>query len=216
VVREEYDEAARRADVGMLSRASLAAVENELRNVEFRARAIQLNIEEIRATAAAPRDDIAAPPVNGRDFVKERMQLEAAGAQRTMKLAEERLQEVARRRSIGAEGELAQQEAEVQVVQARSLLALLAGKLALRARVVESSVAAEQAERQLRQLELEQALMTSQRRAMFATARLAAVRDAMARGAAPRAEFLRAELDVLELSEQIRRIEAQLRAVKAP
>jgi hypothetical protein len=215
LAREDYERAVKRVDVGLASRASLATAEADLRAAETQVRAIQLNIEEIRATSAPPRDDLAAPAISGRDFVKERLQLEAARAQRAFEAARAAAEESARRRELGLEAPVPELEAEVALATARSRLALLAGKLRLRERFVQTRTAAAEMERELRTLELEQDLMLAQRRAQLASARLRLVRDAIEKGTSSRADLLRAELETLEQMSEIEKIETQLRALRS-
>ena len=216
LVRAELDAAVQRADAGASSRAEVEAAQAQLRQAEAQLVAIRLSIEEIKATSASPRDDIAAPAVGGRDFVKERLTLEAMGAQRAMVAAEEALRETERRKAIGAENPVVVQQRELEVEQARTKLALLAEKLELRKRVLESRLPAEHAERELRSLELRLAHKLVQRQAALAIERLKLIEQRVKSGAAQRAELLRAELDVLELKTELERMEAQLRALRVP
>jgi hypothetical protein len=216
LVREEYAAATQRAEIGLGSTAERAAAAAQLRQAEAQLQAIRLNIEEIHATAAAPRDDITAPAVNGRDFVRERLTLEAAGVQRAMAAAEEAMRESERRKAIGAESAIAVQQRELEVQLARMQLSLLAQKMELRKRFLDSGLTALEAERELRTTELRHALMLAQRRAAVAMERLKFVQERVKAGVAARAELLRAELEVLERRSEIERIEAQLRAVRSP
>ena len=216
VVREEYDDASKRVEVGVVSRSTLEAADAAVRAAELRLKRVQLNIEEIRATAQPPRDDLSAPLVNGRDFVKERLQLDAIEAQRAMSAAEADLQDATRRVKVGVESAMAIPDAELALGEARSKFELLAAKMSLRQRVLKSELRAPQVENEMRRLELQQSLQLAQRQAVVAQARLKRVQDQERAGLATRADLLRAELDVLEQEAEMRRIEAQLHALRAP
>jgi outer membrane protein TolC len=216
LARKELEAAAQRVESGVASRAALIVAQGELRDVELQLRSLQLNIEEIKATASAPRDDFAAPPIDGRDFVKERLQLEAAAAQRAMVAAEEAMRETARREAIGAEPRIAVQQKEVELEQSRLRLALLADKLELRKRLLESQVTLLDSERELRVLELQHALRLAQRQTSLAAARLEFVRKQLKAGTADRTDLLRAELEALERQTEMTRIETQLKALRSP
>jgi hypothetical protein len=216
VLREELATGTRRVEAGIIARSSLAATEADMRAAELRLRALQIDMEEIKATSGQPRDDMAAPRIAGRDFVKERLQLEAMAAQRTMAAAEEAMQEARRRQAAGIESPVALQEAQVELEKRLAAAALLAEKLRLRDRFVDSSVAVKEMKLEVRRLELRSALGLAQRQAALAAARLDLVRERASNGVATRADLLRAELDVLERKAEMERIEAQLRALRPP
>ena len=60
------------------------------------------NIEEITATSQPPRDELSAPLVGGRDFVKDRIMLDLAAAQERLTTAEKVYSETERRARVGA------------------------------------------------------------------------------------------------------------------
>jgi outer membrane protein TolC len=216
LVREEYDAATQRAETGVGSTAERAAAAAQLRMAEAQLMTVRLNIEEIQATASSPRDDIAAPAINGRDFVRERLTLEAAGVQRAMAAAEEAMRDAERRKAIGTESAISVQQQELEVQRARTQLSLLAQKMELRKRFLDSRLSAGETERELRTLELQHSLMLTQHRAAVAAERLKFVEERVKGGTAPRAELLRAELEALEVRAELERIQAQLRAVRTP
>jgi len=72
-----YQEAKQKFDVGIASREAVQVARAQLDALKAALARIALNVEEIRATAQAPRDDLQAPLVGQRDFVAERLQLDA-------------------------------------------------------------------------------------------------------------------------------------------
>ena len=215
IVREEFAQMQKRFEAGLVARSSLIAAEAQLRDAERQMRGLQLNIEEIKASAAPPRDDIAAPPVKGRDFVKERLQLAAMILQRKMAAAEETARLAEQRKAVGAESALSLQQKEFEREQVQVQLALLAEKLELRKRFLESKLTEAQIEHELQMSELRHGLMLAQFQAKLAASRLELVKERVNAGVVGRAELLRAELDVLERQTEIQRIEAQIRALRS-
>ena len=192
---------------GVLAPASLAAAEADLRAVEAQAMRARLNIDEIRASAQPPRDELNAPLVDGRDFVLARLQLDLLGAQQRLGAAERALEETARRVRVGAEGELSAAEAELAVARARAALGALAERQTLRREFVERGTAGDQLVRRLRQAELRLDAHVAQQAVRLAQERLALARRQHAIGHLDQIELLRAELALRE-----RELELQLLA----
>jgi hypothetical protein len=66
---------------GMAGTEAVAKAQAEERMMEARLARAMLNIKELQATAQPPRDELTAPLVGARDFVKDRIQLDLANAQ---------------------------------------------------------------------------------------------------------------------------------------
>ena len=88
VAREAHESARADFEVGTLSRQSLLEAAAALRAAELAYAAVELTAAEAQASAASPRDELWAPLVNGRDFVRERLLLRAAAAQDRLTAAE--------------------------------------------------------------------------------------------------------------------------------
>src|SRR6476620_2094478 len=88
VARDRLADAKRRYDVGAGEMISVVNADAELRAMEAKAMRARYNIEEITASSQPPRDDLSAPLVGGRDFVKGRIMLDLATAQERLTTAE--------------------------------------------------------------------------------------------------------------------------------
>src|SRR5688572_28885411 len=132
LVRNELELVRRRVEAGVVGRESLSQAESALRAAEIKMNRVQLNIAEIRASGAAPRDEISAPLVGNRDFVKERLQLDLVLAQQKLAVAEQTAAETDRRVQLGVVDRLAALQTKAELTRARVDLELLARTVELR------------------------------------------------------------------------------------
>lgn len=216
LARENVADVRRKLEVGALGPESLASAETELRAMEARTMRARFDIEEIAATARPPRDDLNAPLVNGRDFVKDRLQLEAMAAQQRMTAAEAAQVEAERRARVGAGSELAVLEASGEVARARGALAVVAKRLELRREFLEHGTAVEELQRRLDETTLRADAMGAQRGLELARARLTTLERQRQAGAVGELEVMRAQVEVKERELELHRIAQQLRGRGAP
>src|SRR5690606_37358339 len=88
LAQAQFETVRDRFDVGAATRATLAEAEAELVRMRAALQRSRLNLEEVRASAAPPRDDVAAPLVGERDFAGERLNLRLLAAQRRLATVE--------------------------------------------------------------------------------------------------------------------------------
>jgi outer membrane protein TolC len=170
-------------------------------------------MEEIRATSNAPRNDLDAPLVGGRDFVKERLLLDLQTAQRSLTVAEQEAAREKKRWGVGVATQLELQQAESEVAQAQARLQLLSQMLELRRRALEGSVKADDLAPALRKLELGAELQQIEREIRVARVRLDEARRRMAVGQASDVDVKRAELQLAEQELALKRVQEQLTAL---
>lgn len=214
MAREDVERQQKLFQTGVISERELREAERELRTLEIALTRVQRNIEETRATSRPPRDDIAAPVVGDRDYVRERLILELRAREQDLSEAERRTREIEQRVRTGVETQVAQAAAETERVRLRTELELLAGKLRLREQVVAGRAAPDSAESQLRLLELEQRLQLHSVRLRTAAERLERVKSLFEAGVVTRRELLRAEFEVVDLQAEIELLQFQLRRAR--
>ena len=112
---------------GEYDRAS-AETENARREV----RRLTIDLDEIASTGVAPRDDLVAPRVNGRDFVTERLQLEVSRMQGTLEALEREHQRTLLLAEQKLIGDLEVFTARAEISQVRTELTILRKKLEVR------------------------------------------------------------------------------------
>jgi hypothetical protein len=206
LARAQFADATNKARVGALGPESLAAAEDELRRMETKAARAQKNMEEVRAASQAPRDELNAPLVDGRDFVRERIQLDLLSAQREMVAAERNLRDAEKQVRLGASGDLARAEAELDLARARAALAVLAQRLGLRREFVEKGTSAEALMRRLENAQLVEDMRVGLQALDLAKARAQSVERQRAVGIASELEVMRAQVEVKELEVQLQQM----------
>ena len=143
LAQANYDQARRQFEVGTVGRESVRDAEQQLQAMKAAAMRIQLDMEEIRATSAAPRNDLDAPLVGQRDFVKDRLTLDLQTAQQALAAAEQNAAQTAERFKVGVLPRTAQLQAEAELAQAQARLQLLMGTLDLRQRFIKGEIKAD-------------------------------------------------------------------------
>ena len=206
LARERLADTKRRYDVGASDATSLANADAELREMEAQVMRTRYNIEEITATAQAPRDDLNSPLIGGRDFVKDRIMLDLMAAQRRLTAAEGAASESERRERAGAASDLATLEARVEVERGRAAMTVLAQRLALRKEFVERSTPIEQLSARLANAELQQDIVVAQQELALARQRAAQAERQRAAGIVTEFYLVQAKLKALEREAELQQL----------
>lgn len=204
-----------RFDVGVITRDGLSAAESEVRDLRMWMMRANLDIAEIRATAAPPRDELWAPRVGDRDFVSDRLKLEAALYQDRLREMEQRLQRVEGSHRVGAVSPGALADAQAAAEDARHALELAGMKLQLRRQFLEGGLQSDELERRLQRFELLTGMQHTQNALRRAQERETLARERARIGAASQLDVKRAEVEVLELQMKLRSMAMQLQRLPA-
>lgn len=215
LARKEFETTRRKVAVGAAGRETLAASAAELQEMESNLARIQLNLNEIRATAQAPRNDLAAPVVGQNDFVRERMELELAAAQKQMVAAEANAKEAKLRSAAGVASRLVTLEALAASAQQKAEMEMLMGKLQLREEYLQQKLTASQAARREQSLELQKELRVAQGLREVAQARLAKVQQMWKAGTVEQVDLLRAQLEASERNADAERLRQSLQQLES-
>jgi outer membrane protein TolC len=213
VVRAEVDLARKRVETGVAGRETLIAAQDQLRALEAMQQRYRLDMEEIQVTSAAPRNDLQAPLVAKRDFVRERLMLDIATAERALAAAEQQADRAKQRYEVGIATATERQQADTDLAGARARLQVLAATLDLRARVLKGEIKGDDIASAKRQLELESQLRLLQLQLELTQARLTEARRRAAVGTASDVDIKRQELQVLEQQLEMKRVQQQLQAL---
>jgi hypothetical protein len=211
LARERLADVNRKLQAGAVGAASLADATSEVRSMEAQAMRARFNVEEIRATAQAPRDDLNAPLVAGHDFVKDRIQLELMSAQQRLTAAEQAQAESQRRVRVGAETELSGLEAGVDLARARAAMALLAERLNLRREFLEKGTPVDRLLQRFEQAQLRQDATVAQQTLNIAHERLTLIEKQRAAGVTDDLAVLKARVEVKEREIELQQILLRLR-----
>jgi hypothetical protein len=210
LARSQAETVEERHRLGLIGREVLASADAEVQRMQSDLARIQLDLEEIQASAAPPRDDIAAPTLRGRDFVKERMLLRLSTVQNALTAAETALAEAESRNRVGLASDLVVLEARTVVTQHRAELELLSERADLRRQFLKDGVDVRTITRREQRLELTQAIRVAEERLHLAQTRLDHVRERHRLGQADQIELLRAELAASETALELQRMRQQL------
>ena len=214
IARDQLSTVTRQTAAGAGGTSAELDAQADVRAKEARLMRVRLNLEEIRIGSQAPRDDLNAPLVNGRDFVKERLQVDLMAAQQRLTAAESAFGEMERRVRVGASTELDRLDAEGAVTRARAAMAVLAERLALREEYLSKHTPVDQLTRKLEDFQLTQDAAVAQQALSAARARFEHVSKQQSVGLASDIDLQRARLDVMEREVELQRIAQQLQARK--
>jgi hypothetical protein len=203
-------------DVEQKLRAGLVGMETsiqanaDLAVAEHRRKVLAIDIEEITATGASPRDDLNAPLVDGRDFVKQRIEADASVAQARLRAAENLLRIADARMRAGAGA--TDSPAALDAMTIRAELAVLAEKLALRNEFLKNGTSIGELAQRLDAARAKQDAGMLQERLAAARARLATFERQRSTAGVSEVELLRAKLAVLELEMSLARMQQAAQA----
>ena len=210
LARAGYDEARSRFEVGMAGRETVQAAENELRAMETALARLRLDLEEIQISSTAPRNDLQAPLIGKRDFVRERLQLELAQAQRGLAAAEQGLSQVQSRLDVGMAPPAAVLQAQTELSKTRAQMEQLRSTVDLRQRFLKGEIKAEALSSAFRRMELRLQGERLDRELTIARRRVDEVRSLMEIGRATPLELKRAEVELLEHEIELKRVRREL------
>lgn len=212
--RTRVEEAQEMYEGGLTTVEALRNARVRLREVEVKLSRLLMDEEEIRITGRNPDDGLSAPLLGGRDFVTQRLALEAAVISEQREAARADLARLQELRDQGLVGEEAVSRARTVVAGLDVRIQEAAGRLELRERVLAGEISGEAAENllELRRTRSELAALVGQRddariRMMEAEARVAdgALPDSYLQEARlqlmeveTRLELLRLKLEILE------------------
>ena len=215
LARTAYQDARRRFDVGSTDRETLLSAEREVQTMETAIKRSHLDIEEIEMTSAAPRNDLDAPVVKQRDFVRERLTLDLENARHALGAAEQNLGQAQQRRDVGTAPLAVLLQAQADVVQARADMQLLQTRLDLRRRYLNGDIKGESLPSSLRRAELTLQLEHAQREIELARARVEEIRRMVSVGQGTELDLKRSEVELLERQEEIKRVHRELEMLGA-
>jgi outer membrane protein TolC len=210
LAEDALDQARTRFQVGVTSREALIAAEGDVRQLRDAIARLDLDVAETTASSAPVRNELWAPLVGGRDFVLERLKMDLASRQQRLSVSERSFEEAQRafRVGTGGAGAVASAQADLQIAQRN--LALAARSLELRTRFFEERLTPETLARELQRSELEAEAERTRALLRLAETRAALAKERMLTGTASELDFRRAELEVLELGEALKRLKRQM------
>jgi multidrug resistance efflux pump len=214
LLRDRLAEAQRMHDDGTVSDETLREAQLQARQADLNLARLKLNEEEIRAGGKAPEEGVAAPLVHGRDFVSERLNLEAAMLSEHRDLARARLRRAEDLRDAGLVGADQAAQAEMQVRQMDAQLQQITTRIDLRRQVLAGALSGDEAQRQveLAEVQTELAALASMREAAHARLRLAEQR--VAAGVVRESELGEARLALMQMESRMEILQLKQRILE--
>ncbi len=142
----ERDQARTRFEAGIVSSEEFAALELERSRLEHARARLDNEAAEVARTGREPSDSLCAPQLAGRDFVRERLEIEALDAQVRVQAAETAKQTAQARYSGGGATDAELRESDQRLKQTLSRKRLVADRLALRAAFLDGQLSPLRAE----------------------------------------------------------------------
>lgn len=212
IAQQEHQRVRSAFAAGALSQQSLLEAAAELRAMETALAKLDADLAEVSASNAAPRDELWAPLVGGRDFVKQRLQLAAAQAQQRLTTAEAHLATVERSVRVGAETIGTLQDAQLLLAEASRDLGRVMMQLKVRDQFLEEKLEPAEVTRRLQREVMRVELVRAEQMLGISTARLKLAQDRVSVGTMTPLELKRLELDVMERTAELDRLRVEMRA----
>jgi hypothetical protein len=149
LLRARVEEVRRQFEVGLIHEESLQEAELLLREAEIRLTSLHLDEEEIRISGQEPGNRVSSPLVDGRDFVSERLNLQAAAASERLSRAQARLSRLRELHAMGAVGDEALADGNMALGEPETRLQEITRMRSLREEFLSGAITGEAAEREL-------------------------------------------------------------------
>lgn len=214
LARKALDDAKRRVDTGVAAPADGVAAERDLRAAQLNLERARLNVDEVSQSSRPVQDEVTSPLVNGRDFVAERLRLEATEAALAAELRQRQAQQAKTRHDVGLATELELLESQAALGRAADEMRAIQERMALRAKFLAGDISVENAIRQRQLLAARAELRAAESALAIAMKRLALVKDRTAVGLAGEMDLLKAQLEMLSRQQDVEALKARIQALE--
>lgn len=214
MARGEYQDARRRFEMGAADNDAVARAERQLRAMESALNRLKLNIEETERTSAPPRDELNAPLVSDRDFVRDRLKLELATAQQELAAAEEGVAKAKARFHAGLVPPAALLQADSHLALAKHHMQELRLRLEVRQKFLQDQMNVVELTASMRRAQLSLDAELTKEQLEAAKRRFADVRRQVEVGVGTQLDLKRIEIEILELEVKLKNIQQQLAAIR--
>lgn len=208
--KQELQAAERRVAVGLENNSAVMEQRQAVVEAEAQMHIARLNLEEVRVTGREPRDEVSAPPIPNRDFVRERIEVGMSITQGALDLEKRKLQDAQRRVQIGLA-----QPGEVDTIHGRildleSAISVAQEKVDARQFFVANKYDSTMADLRVALAEAEQRSLTLKRQLALAIRDKERIESLVQKGLASPVEVTKATIRVLEIETDVARAEAEV------
>jgi hypothetical protein len=209
--KASLDQVKRQAEVGTATADDLAEAGHVLVRAKAELKRASINSEEIGASGKPVQDDLAAPLVNRRDFVAERLQIDQELSAVAVRAATDKLKNVRKRFDVGLAGEVEVAEAQSGLTRAMVEARETASLADLRKQFVAGKIkAADLKNQRLISAALAQ-LSIAESELDVATRRYALIQKRAGAGTATEVELLKARLEMLSKQSDVAKLKARIK-----
>lgn len=214
LAQQTYAQNLRLSEAGVITKREVTASLLDAKDSEMKLRRAQINLEEVRVSSASPRDELFAPLINGRDFVKERLELQAAAAQARLADAEALVRDNDSRFRAGliTNAELA--ASQNTLLKAQGALESAARQLELRREFFDKKLKVEDIARAQQLEEVERSVRELDAAVKNANTRWNLAKSRQQIGMADEFDVKRAEVDLMEAQLELTKANAMLNALR--
>jgi outer membrane protein TolC len=214
IAAEQVKSAEGRVSIGTASREEVIEARSKAAEAQAELKSIQLQLEEVRITGREPATSLAALLVSGRDFVTERLRVDASVPEAALEAARSQLTEVMRRVEVGTADPAQAVAARGRIVELEAAIQGFRGRMEIRQKFLRGEVAPAEAE--LRALEAEAEVRRKVLASQLEAAKIEAdrVRSRFEVGVAQQVEVARARLRVQEIETDMAKTELDLALVR--
>ena len=213
LARAEFEEVRRRFEVGATGPESVAAAERHIRGLEASLKRLQIDMEEVKATFTTPRNELNAPLVGQRDFVRTRLMLDLQTAEQELAASEQALRKARERFEVGLVPQATMLQAEAVTAAARERMQKIQIYIELRKKYLEETIKAEDLALSVRRADLNIELTGAQREIIGARQRIEVLRRQVEIGLMAPIDLKRAEVELLEAEVKLQNVQRQLAAM---
>lgn len=210
LVLSQYEQVEERYQAGIVPQEAILGARLAVLKAETHHSRLQLDEEEIRATGRAPRDEISAPLVRGRDLVTERLELDRSVAMEELTVAQAQLGTIQERYQAGVVGNPELSEAMIPVQQAQGRVQELDRRLELRRQVLDGAITGPEAERQVELSQVQGEIEVLEQAWESAATRLRRTEEWVSHGIVQESELVEARHQLLQLETRLELLRMKL------
>lgn len=213
VQQRVVDMARRKVEVGSMEPMDLTPHEMGLAQAQAEARELALQLEESRLSGGRVGGGVSSPPVAGRDFFSERLQIRLDLLRRQQEMLQSEVDSWRRRQVVGTASRMEVRAQEVSLQEVASRVQALEEQLRIRQRFLDGELTGVQAELRVQQADAEARERSLREQLDLAQRELDRARTRIDIGTAAPIEAAYAELQVTRLEAELELVEMEQTAL---
>jgi len=201
-------------EIGVINAQARTRAAAQFEEADAQTRTIELELEEIELSGREPRDGLASPLVDGRDFVSERINVRVDVVVRQMAAANAELEQLRRRYEAGVISADALAHTETAMLEAVAQERTLARQIEIRMAFVDGELSGTEAELLVLQANAEERADSMQRELAQAATDLQRAEQRVELGVVNEQVRDRARLRLMQVETELQTAESELEFIK--